>query len=312
MKLSALFLLLLAQAVAPPQFKSGVNFVEVDVVVADRKGVPVRGLRREDFEVTEDGKPVELLTFRPSIFRRRNQRRVIPPLDRSGTSVASNDQPQDGRVLLIVLDDYHVSFDAGRAATSAGDCEQAGRAHGAVRPGGGDVDERAAKHPGGIHERQGQTARGDRKASFRNRKPVPAGSRRRPSPGRGGGRRRHGLRRREIKARWAMDALSSAATGLALIPHRRKAVLLVSQGLPVSVEDIITNSNASDAFRGAPGLHPHGAAQQHRHLHHGSVRARHRSTAAPPPHGRICRRSPRRPADSRSPTRTRLKPASIG
>ena len=52
-----------------------------------------------------------------------------------------------------------------------------------------------------------------------------------------------------IKARWAMDALSSAATGLALIPHRRKAVLLVTQGLPVSVEDIITNSNASDAFQ---------------------------------------------------------------
>ena len=52
-----------------------------------------------------------------------------------------------------------------------------------------------------------------------------------------------------IKARWAMDALRSAATGLALIPHRRKAVLLVTQGLPVSVEDIITNSNASDAFQ---------------------------------------------------------------
>ena len=52
-----------------------------------------------------------------------------------------------------------------------------------------------------------------------------------------------------IKARWAMDALRSAATGLALIPHRRKAVLLVTQGLPVSVEDIITNTNASDAFQ---------------------------------------------------------------
>src|SRR5687767_10504220 len=118
MKLSALFLLLLAQAVAPPQFKSGVNFVEVDVVVADRTGVPVRGLRREDFEVTEDGKPVELLTFSAVDVPAAEPAAILPPIDRSGTSVAANDQPQDGRVLLIVLDDYHVSFDAGRAATS--------------------------------------------------------------------------------------------------------------------------------------------------------------------------------------------------
>jgi hypothetical protein len=32
-----------------------------------------------------------------------------------------------------------------------------------------------------------------------------------------------------------------------MIPHRRKAVLLVSQGLPVSVEEIVTNQNAAGA-----------------------------------------------------------------
>ena len=51
--------LLLAQAAHSRPFKSGVNLVEVDVVVTDKAGQPVRGLRREDFEVTEDGKPVE-------------------------------------------------------------------------------------------------------------------------------------------------------------------------------------------------------------------------------------------------------------
>ena len=44
-----------------------------------------------------------------------------------------------------------------------------------------------------------------------------------------------------------MDALSNAAKTLAMIPHRRKAVLLVSQGLPVSVEEIVTNQNAAGA-----------------------------------------------------------------
>ena len=59
MRFTALLLVLLAQAASQPTFKSGVNLVEVDVVVTDKAGQPVRGLRQEDFEVTEDGKPVE-------------------------------------------------------------------------------------------------------------------------------------------------------------------------------------------------------------------------------------------------------------
>ena len=46
-----------------------------------------------------------------------------------------------------------------------------------------------------------------------------------------------------------MDALSNAAKALAQIPHRRKAMLLVSEGLPVSVEEIVTNLNASSAWQ---------------------------------------------------------------
>ncbi len=40
-----------------------VNVVEVDVVVTDRKGRPVGGLGREDFEVRVDGAPVEIANF---------------------------------------------------------------------------------------------------------------------------------------------------------------------------------------------------------------------------------------------------------
>ncbi len=54
----------------------------------------------------------------------------------------------------------------------------------------------------------------------------------------------------EIKARWATDAMAGAAKALAEIPHRRKAVLLVSQGIPVSLEEIIANPNALGAFQG--------------------------------------------------------------
>ena len=44
--------------------------------------------------------------------------------------------------------------------------------------------------------------------------------------------------------------MAGAAKALAEIPHRRKAVLLVSQGIPVSLEEIITNPNALGAFQG--------------------------------------------------------------
>ena len=63
--LPAVLLLLAAQQAPPPKpgFKSGVTVVEVDVVVTDKSGRPVRGLRREDFEISEDGRPVEIATF---------------------------------------------------------------------------------------------------------------------------------------------------------------------------------------------------------------------------------------------------------
>lgn len=40
-----------------------VSLVNLEVYVADRKGKPVAGLLREDFEVLEDGKPVEITNF---------------------------------------------------------------------------------------------------------------------------------------------------------------------------------------------------------------------------------------------------------
>jgi hypothetical protein len=40
-----------------PTFKTGINFVRVDVIASTSKGEPVVDLKKEDFIVTEDGKP---------------------------------------------------------------------------------------------------------------------------------------------------------------------------------------------------------------------------------------------------------------
>jgi VWFA-related protein len=46
-----------------PVFRSAVNLVLVDVVVRDRRGTVVTGLKADDFQLLEDGKPQQILTF---------------------------------------------------------------------------------------------------------------------------------------------------------------------------------------------------------------------------------------------------------
>jgi Ca-activated chloride channel family protein len=83
------------QAPPRPTFKSGVTLIEVDVVVTDHSGRPVRGLSRDDFTIAEDGIPVDIATFSAIDLPEAPADAPIPPADRSGSSHASNDQPQD-------------------------------------------------------------------------------------------------------------------------------------------------------------------------------------------------------------------------
>jgi VWFA-related protein len=102
-------------SVAPPDvtFKVEVNYVEEDVRVVDTKGNFVPNLKREDFQLLEDGKPQKINTFgmvdlpltpatssRP-LFMGKDALPIEP-------DVASNEQVLDGRLYLILLDDYHV------------------------------------------------------------------------------------------------------------------------------------------------------------------------------------------------------------
>jgi len=101
-------------SVPPPEvtFRVEVNYVEEDVRVVDRNGNFVRGLKREDFQLTEDGKPQKVNTFgmvdipitpvpRP-LFMGPNAMPIEP-------DVASNERVMDGRLYLLLLDDYHTA-----------------------------------------------------------------------------------------------------------------------------------------------------------------------------------------------------------
>ena len=48
----------------PPVFRTGINYVRVDVIISDKSGAPIANLQSSDFEVTEDGKPQKIDTFK--------------------------------------------------------------------------------------------------------------------------------------------------------------------------------------------------------------------------------------------------------
>jgi VWFA-related protein len=104
------------QTTTPPTpevtFKVEVNYVEEDVRVVDRDGNFVRGLKREDFQVSEDGKPQKVEAFGlvdiPNT-RPRKPMYFAPEALPIEPDVAVNKQVLDGRLYLIVLDDYHVA-----------------------------------------------------------------------------------------------------------------------------------------------------------------------------------------------------------
>jgi VWFA-related protein len=93
-----------------PIFRSGINFVRVDVIVSDRSGNPVGDLKPEDFEITEQGKTQAIETFKLVSLdggllasTKEPAREIRTDLDEE-TEAARDDV----RLFAFFLDDYHV------------------------------------------------------------------------------------------------------------------------------------------------------------------------------------------------------------
>ena len=97
-----------------PVFRTGINFVRVDVIVTDRDGNPVVDLEPEDFEVLEDGVPQSIETFRLVQVADVTPGKpdVLPPV-RNRSQEESAAERDDVRLIAIFLDDYHVKREMG-------------------------------------------------------------------------------------------------------------------------------------------------------------------------------------------------------
>ncbi len=95
-----------------PTFRTGINYVRVDAIVTDKQGNPIKDLKAEDFQVTEDGKPQKVDSFKFINLGNATQQQLAqeePPREiRNPTDEESEAARDDVRIFVIFLDDYHV------------------------------------------------------------------------------------------------------------------------------------------------------------------------------------------------------------
>lgn len=102
------------QAAEQPVFRTGINFVRVDVIVTDRQGNPVTDLTPDDFEVFEDGQPQTVETFR-LVKVDANPTEYVSRTIRSRADEENAAADENARIFVFFLDDYNVRLGSGMA-----------------------------------------------------------------------------------------------------------------------------------------------------------------------------------------------------
>jgi VWFA-related protein len=113
--LAALAGFLVPQTPTVPSFPAGVEVVTVDAVVLDGDGEPVAGLTRDDFVVTEDGRPQEIVGF--EAFGAAEKLPATPGITAEAPGPAAL-RPA-GRAFAILVDDLRLAPSRAAAARQA-------------------------------------------------------------------------------------------------------------------------------------------------------------------------------------------------
>jgi VWFA-related protein len=91
-----------------PTFRSRADLVEVDVVVVDKDGTPIRGLKTADFVLRDRGKAQTIASF-DEMSHERADGPSVPALPAGvKRDVSNNQDAQSGRLIVMVLDDLHI------------------------------------------------------------------------------------------------------------------------------------------------------------------------------------------------------------
>ncbi|HVZ21560.1 MAG TPA: VWA domain-containing protein [Vicinamibacterales bacterium] len=225
----------------PVTFRAEVNYVEVDAFVTDQQGHLVTDLTQNDFEVLEDGKPQKISSFSLVNIPIEKAERPLFAGKPIEPDVQTN-QHLDGRIYLIVLDDLHID------PTRAPRVKAAARRF--IQQNFGVNDLAAVVYTGGrgndsqdfTNDPQLQLKSIDR---FTGRKLQSAtieqldNPRTDPTSGQVGPGDDVDSQERAYRARSAMNTIRKLAEFMANVRGRRKAMLLISEGVDYNIFDII-------------------------------------------------------------------------
>ncbi|HTV00092.1 MAG TPA: VWA domain-containing protein [Luteitalea sp.] len=99
-----------------PIFRTGINFVRVDAIVTDKQGRPVADLKPEDFDISEDGQPQKVETFKLIRVDGNPPPGEASPREINSTYAEESEARRDDvRLFVIFFDDYHVRLGASLA-----------------------------------------------------------------------------------------------------------------------------------------------------------------------------------------------------
>jgi VWFA-related protein len=235
----------------PLVFRTEVNYVEVDAFVTDQKGQFVDSLQRGDFEVFEDGKRQELVTFGMvdvPVERADAPLFVKQPIE---PDVQTNAKPFDGRIYLLVLDDLHTDmFYTSRVRAAAKrfvQFEMGANDLAAVVSTGGSLD--AAQEFTGnkrllttaIDRFIGRALRAatlSKLEDYNRMRQTPLAADATP--------RDTEEAERGFNARNTLSTIRQLSDFMAGVRGRRKALVLFSQGIDYDILDVFNNQYASD------------------------------------------------------------------
>jgi VWFA-related protein len=222
----------------PPTFRTEVDVIRLDVSVLDKNRRPIRGIKPEEFRVFENGKPQRIVAVSeietvdhdpaPSAWMRNIPR-----------DVATNnlvDQVGDGRVFAIIMDDWNTPWDDVEIIMSARAMARY------VIDNRGPSDVAAVIFPHESGKTQDYTS--DRMKLLRaidlfDPKEHPWIYARPQGPGPGGGdmpqRFSPALMRSDCqRSQPTIPTIELVTSQLAVIPNRRKTIILLSTGVPLN------------------------------------------------------------------------------
>ena len=243
-----------AQPPAPPPpqgptFKVRVDYVEVDVVVTDRQGNLVRDLKKEDFQVLEDGKSQSINTFTMVDIPIERADRPLFAESPIEPDVKTNEKPFDGRVYVMVIDDLHTRF--GRSIRVKAAAKQF------IERRLGANDLMAIVHTAGSSDANQEFTNNKRlllaavdKTSGRKLDSATANKTREFNNTRDLRQQGDPLNdpedaERGFNARNTLDTLRNVADWFGSVRGRRKAILFVSEGIDYDIYDMIAGNGSN-------------------------------------------------------------------